>query len=250
MNIMPSCGRVAGAGGPKPVGAAIGQGDGAIETGRHLFAILDSATKAETLRRGQMREFANGAYLIHQGEKAGGIHIITSGTVESLYESAVGRSLILATWQAGDFVGGPYVFGDHEHAWSARALGAVEALYLGHERLMAFISESVPFALALIECLGFKGERYSRLAQTLATHTTTERLALLLAELAWNCPRSDDGQVRVGSITQSKLAHMIGATRQAVGRALQKLEESGAIAMEPTSIAIVDPDILSQIGRG
>ena len=58
----------------------------------------------------------------------------------------------------------------------------MEALYLDHERLMAFISESVPFALALIECLGFKGERYSRLAQTRATHTTTERLALLLAD--------------------------------------------------------------------
>lgn len=218
----------------------------ASESGRRLFEILDSNLKAETLRRGISREYANGEYLIQQGEKASGIHIITIGTVESLYESGLGRSLILATWEAGDFVGGPYVFGDHEHAWAARALGTVQALHLDRNQLKSFATESTPFALALIECLGYKGERYSKLAQNLATHNTTERLALLLSEFARHAAPLDDGVVRIGSIPQSKLAQMIGATRQSVATALRRLEDSGIIAQETTSIEILDPNALAR----
>ena len=172
-------------------------GVGTIESGRRLFEILDSDLKAETFRRGMPQEYANGAYLIQQGEKADGIHIITVGTVESLYQSNLGRSLILATWEAGDFVGGPYVFGDHEHAWAARALGRVQALHLNQNQLKSFATESASFALAMIECLGYKGERYSKLAQNLATHNSTERLALLLAELAKHAPPAVDGTKRI-----------------------------------------------------
>ena len=64
----------------------------------------------------------------------------------------------------------------------------------------------------------------------------------MLSELARNVTPSVDGFVRVGAIKQAKLAHMIGATRQAVGIALQKLEESGAIIVEPTSIVVLAPD--------
>lgn len=224
-------------------------GVGTIDSGRRLFEILDSDLKAETFRRGTPQEYANGAYLIQQGEKADGIHIITVGTVESLYQSNLGRSLILATWEAGDFVGGPYVFGDHEHAWAARALGRVQALHLNQNQLKSFATESASFALAMIECLGYKGERYSKLAQNLATHNSTERLALLLAELAKHAPPAVDGTKRIGAIPQSKLAQMIGATRQSVAKSLQRLEANGIIVQEPTSIEITDPHALAQFGN-
>tara|TARA_R110001592_G_scaffold290962_1_gene560145 strand:- start:4818 stop:5522 length:705 start_codon:yes stop_codon:yes gene_type:complete len=221
------------------------QDDRIPNAGRYLLNILDAETKQETIRRATSRDYTNRTFLIRQGDKANGIHIITAGTVESMFESPGGRELILGTWQAGDFVGGPYVFGDHEHMWGARALGTVRALYLDHDNLKAFVQDSAPFALALIECLGFKGQRYSKLAQTLATHTTTERVALLISELAQNAKRAGDGRLRVGLIKQSKLSHMIGATRQSVANALQKLEDCGAIAIEATSIVITNPDALA-----
>ena len=225
------------------------QDDHAPNAGRYLLDILDAETKRETIRRAISRDYTNRTFLIRQGDKANGIHIITAGTVESMFESPGGRELILGAWQAGDFVGGPYVFGDHEHMWGARALGTVRALYLDHDNLKAFIRDSAPFALALIECLGFKGQRYSKLAQTLATHTTTERVALLISELAENAKRSEDGRLRVGLIKQSKLSHMIGATRQSVANALQKLEDSGAIAIETTSIVITNAETLASYAK-
>lgn len=64
---------------------------------------------------------------------------------------------MLSTWEAGDFVGAPYILGDHRHSWSARALGRVEALHLDQDAVRRLIAQSPSFAVALIECLGFKG---------------------------------------------------------------------------------------------
>lgn len=220
------------------------------QAGRYLLEGLDESVKEDVFRLAVNRTYANQEYLIRQGQTANGIHVITSGTVESLYEPYAGRELILATWQAGDFVGGPYLFGDHEHLWSARALGTATALYLDHNSLRTLAAQSGPFALALIECLGFKGERYSKLAQVLATHTTTERVALLLTELARQANVAGDGSLRVGAIKPAKIAQMIGATRQSVANAFQRLEEQKIIAVEATSIRIIAPDTLADLGKG
>lgn len=219
------------------------------DAARYLLDTLDDETRARALEKGRICRFTNKEFLIHQGDKANGIHIILSGSVESLHESAVGKDLILATWQTGDFVGGPYVVGRHEHAWSARALGVVEALHLNQTRLREFVSESPSFALTLIECLGYKGERYSKLAQVLATHTAVERLALLLTELSQTVEPPLGGVIKIGLIKQGKLAHMIGATRQAVGQALQKLQDSGALLVTPTSFIIYDRDALKTLAN-
>ena len=213
--------------------------------GRYLFDVLDDLVKDQVVRQATEHQFGNQDYLVRQGEKTSGIHIIKSGTVETLHEPCPGKELILASWTVGDFIGGPYLLGDHEHIWSSRALGRVTTLHLDKDALRWLASESTAFGIALIECVGFKGERYSKFAQVMATHTTTERLALLISELAQNAKRTGDGRLRVGLIKQSKLSHMIGATRQSVANALQKLEDCGAIAIEATSIVITNPDALA-----
>lgn len=217
----------------------------AENSGRYLFDVLDDMVKDQVVRKATEHSFSNQDYLVRQGEKTSGIHIIKSGTVETLHEPCPGKELILARWKVGDFIGGPYLLGEHEHIWSSRALGRVTTLHLNKDALRQLASESTAFGIALIECVGFKGERYSKFAQVMATHSTTERLALLIWELAQNARESDDGMIRVGMIKHSKLSHMIGATRQSAANALQKLVESGAIAIETTSIVITGPDTLA-----
>ena len=63
---------------------------------------------------------------------------------------------MLSTWQAGDFVGAPYVLGDHRHSWSARALGRSSRCISIRPRIRRLIAFSPSFAIALIECLGFR----------------------------------------------------------------------------------------------
>ena len=173
------------------------------EPRRYLLKALPQADLDLVFQTGRTLNHQNREYLSRQGETADGIHVILSGTVESIFAGPQGRELMLATWHAGDFVGAPYVLGDHCHSWSARALGHVKSLHLDQSAIRRLIALSPAFAIALIECLGFKGETYSTLAQTLAGQKVGERLSLLLIKLCENAARSDNGEISLGRITQA-----------------------------------------------
>lgn len=209
-------------------------------SGRYVLKALGKADLDLVMRTGQLATYQNRQYLLREGEPANGIHVILSGIVESTHAGTQGRELMLSTWEAGDFVGAPYILGDHRHSWSARALGRVEALHLDQDAIRRLIAQSPSFALALIECLGFKGETYSMLAQTLAGQKAAERLVLLLVKLCENAARDEGGAISLGRITQANLARMIGATRQSISLVLNRLQDDGIISTGPTKMVVHD----------
>ena len=209
-------------------------------TGRYVLQALDKADLDLVMRTGRLAAYQNREYLLREGEPANGIHIILNGIVESTHAGTQGRELMLATWEAGDFVGAPYILGDHRHSWSARALGRVEALHLDQDAIRTLIAQSPSFAVALIECLGFKGETYSMLAQTLAGQKAAERLVLLLVKLCENAAQDESGPISLGRITQANLAPMIGATRQSISLILSRLQDDGIISTGPTKMVVND----------
>lgn len=211
---------------------------------RYLLKALSKSDLDLVMQIGRLSTFQNHEFLLREGEPADGIHVILSGVVESTHADAQGRELMLSTWQAGDFVGAPYILGNHRHSWSARALGRVESLHLDQPTIRRLIASSPSFAIALIECLGFKGETYSMLAQTLAGQKVTERLVLLLIKLCESAAQAEDGPISLGRITQANLARMIGATRQSISLILNRLQEEGIISTGPTKIVVNDLDAL------
>ena len=208
--------------------------------GRYVLKALDKADLDLVMRTGRLAAYQNRDYLLRENEPANGIHVILSGIVESTHAGTQGRELMLATWEAGDFVGAPYILGDHRHSWSARALGRVEALHLDQDAIRTLIAQSPSFAVALIECLGFKGETYSMLAQTLAGQKAAERLVLLLVKLCENAAQDESRPISLGRITQANLARMIGATRQSISLILSRLQDDGIISTGPTKMVVND----------
>nr|WP_249131945.1 Crp/Fnr family transcriptional regulator [Bradyrhizobium diazoefficiens] len=208
--------------------------------GRYVLKALDKADLDLVMRTGRLAAYQNRDYLLRENEPANGIHVILSGIVESTHAGTQGRELMLATWEAGDFVGAPYILGDHRHSWSARALGRVEALHLDQDAIRRLIAQSPSFAVALIECLGFKGETYSMLAQTLAGQKAAERLVLLLVKLCENAAQDENSPISLGRITQANLARMIGATRQSISLILSRLQDDGIISTGPTKLVVND----------
>jgi CRP/FNR family cyclic AMP-dependent transcriptional regulator len=207
---------------------------------RYLLKGLDQPDLDLAMQTGRQVIYRNREYLLRQGEMGDGIHVILSGTVESTYSGAQGRELMLSSWQAGDFVGAPYVLGEHRHSWSARALGRVEALHLDQIAIRRLIAASPSFAIALVECLGFKGETYSTLAQTLAGQKVAERLILLLVKLCENAAQAEHEPVSLGRITQANLARMIGATRQSISLILNRLQNEGIVSTGPPQMIVHD----------
>lgn len=211
-----------------------------VGAGRYLLKALTKSDLNLVMETGRLATYQNREYLLREGAPADGIHIILSGIVESTHAGTQGRELMLSSWEAGDFVGAPYILGDHRHSWSARALGRVEALHLDQDAIRRLIAQSPSFAIALIECLGFKGETYSMLAQTLAGQKAAERLVLLLVKLCENAAQDESGPISLGRITQANLARMIGATRQSISLILNRLQEDGIITTGPTKMVVND----------
>ncbi len=209
------------------------------DTDRYLLRALEKPDVDLVMATGNILRYRNRAYLLRQGEPGDGIHIILSGVVESICRDQR-RELMLATWREGDFVGAPYVLGNHPHSWSARALGPVEALHLDQTAIRRLIVLSPDFAIALIECLGFKGQTYSDLAQTLGGQKVGERLALLLVKLCESAGLTEEGPIPLGRITQANLARMIGATRQSISLVLGRLQDEGIISAGPTKMMVND----------
>lgn len=116
----------------------------------------------------------------------------------------------------------------------------VTALGLDRSAIRRLIALSPAFAIALFECLGFKGETYSMLAQTLAGQKVGERLALLLVKLCENVAPLDGADISIDRITQRNLARMIGATRQSISLIMGRLQEDGIISIGPSRTIVHD----------
>lgn len=214
---------------------------------RCLLDYLDDAERAQVLNAGRPAAFVGGEYLLRQGDFSDGVYLVRSGTVESVYRGPSGRELTLAYWSEGDFVGAPCVLGTHPNEWAARAIGRVSTLHLDALMLRRMIAASPAFAIALVECLGFKGRCYSKLAQAIATHNVESRIASLLITLAETFGVQDGNRLMVGKVKQQELANMVGATRQAIGLVLRQFQQQGVIEVEPTKIVLIDIDYLRRV---
>jgi len=212
------------------------------ETQMRLFEEVTYDQQKALFEAGKICTFPNRATLIRQNDPPNGIFIILSGIVESVFFSDAGRDLKLARWTKNDFVGAPHIFGSVPQRWSACAFGPVEALHLGQVSLRRVIAQDAGLAETLIICLGYKGERYSKLAQDLAFHTVSERLALALVAFAdhEDCPP-------LRGISPLELSREIGSTRQAVGAILKSYEKEGLVSRRRDQVSVLDVPKLREI---
>lgn len=210
-----------------------------------LLQRLTAAERQQVLRAGRKRVVYRGKMLFAQGTPHDGIFLIDSGRVRVFYIAPSGREITLAYWSAGNFVGGPELFGQGQHVWSGVAAANSVVVHLSGVALRRLIAEIPGFAVGLIEGLTFKGKCYSALAQMLGTRSVTERLAHLLLHLADAYGVRDGDATVIGSaFTHADLAHMVGATRQWVTISLKRLQEQGILRAEKTRIVVHDRDAL------
>jgi len=171
------------------------------------------------LKQGRRKVLNRGQTLFNQGAKHDGIYLIESGRIRVFYTSPLGREITLAYWRAGNFVGGPEVFGGGIHQWSGIASSNSCVVQLPGKELRTLATEIPNLAIGLIEGLTFKGKCYSALAQMLGTRSITQRLAHLL----------------------------VGATRQWVTISLKRMQEKQIVLTKRSQIVICRPDVLEEM---
>lgn len=162
------------------------------------------------------------------------------------YTAPSGREITLAYWMAGNFCGGPEVFGAGAHIWSGTAVRDTRVLALSGSVLRAFVDRYPPLAVGIIESLVFKGICYSLLAQLLGTRPVIGRLSGALHQMATAYGRATPEGIEIAmSFTHDDLASMVGATRQWVSMTLRRFADEGLIATSRRRLIILQPERLA-----
>lgn len=186
-----------------------------------------------------------GEALFAQGERHDGVFLIESGLIRTFYASPSGREITLAYWQPGNIVGTPQVLGSGINMWSGVAVVKSEVLAFRGKDLRELIRRIPELAIALIEALEFKGKCLSAMVQMLGTRSVSERLSMLLVNLAELHGVSEKEGVAIGApFTHEVLAQMVGATRQWVTMTLDRFQREGLIRVGKRKTLILEPDRL------
>jgi CRP-like cAMP-binding protein len=222
-------------------------GDPARGSQPDLFGRLSPTERALVTARGRRRGFQRGEAVFNQGHQHDGIFLIEEGLVRVFYTAASGREITLAYWLAGNFVGGPEIFGSGINVWSGTAARDTTGILLAGAELRALVERIPALSMGIIEGLIFKGSCYSLLAQMLGTLSVGERLVMVLQRLTrMYGVATGEGIAIATPFTHDDLAHMVGATRQWVSMTFRRLAEQGILRVRRGQILVLRPDWLDE----
>jgi CRP/FNR family cyclic AMP-dependent transcriptional regulator len=199
------------------------------------------ATVNEFLGHCHRRQYAPKATIVRQGERAGELFFIVSGTVTVLLEDDGGHDIVLAYLNPGDFFGEVgLVSGEARRSAVVRAKTRCEVAQIAYARLKA-LTALYPRLLELM-----MGQLARRLCATnrklgdLAFTDVYGRVARTLLELS---RQPDAGAHPLGTelrITRQELARLVGCSREMVGKVFKAMEARSQISTQGRRVVLHD----------
>jgi CRP-like cAMP-binding protein len=197
------------------------------------------------LSLGMARAFAPQARLLSEGERSTHVLLISRGW--SMAYTATDRGatrLILGLRGPGELVGELAALDNRPRSATVQALGPVQALVITAESFRRFLAGSPQATEKVLTQLTSRLRDADAERSALASLTVLQRLAGRLAELA----RME--QQPVVHLAQDELAAAVGATREAVAKALRLLREQQVVRTGNRQVEILDPELLALLAQG
>lgn len=165
--------------------------------------------------------------------------------LENLSEG--GKGSTFASVPSGAWFGEGSVLKGELRPYEVVALRDSVVAFLPRAAFLTVLEESHPFALWLITQLNARLGYYVALVQNFRLADTTAQVAYSLSGLFH--PGLYPSTDRRITISQEELGRLSGVSRQVTNKALQTLQERGAIRLSYGSIEVVDLDTLQAIAR-
>ncbi|TAN38564.1 MAG: Crp/Fnr family transcriptional regulator [Nitrospirae bacterium] len=151
-----------------------------------------------------------------------------------------GREAVLAELSRGDFFGEISFIDNKARSATVTALTDVQMLFLPGKHFIGVLRENADIGISILSVMGKRLRRSNEAIETLTFLDVTGRVSKLLLELASvHGEKNADGSIRIKGITHQKIALQVGASREAVTKTLQSLEEKGLISAKRGEIIIL-----------
>jgi CRP/FNR family transcriptional regulator len=194
---------------------------------------LDRTLQARLTRTLQWVRMPREAVLFAAGDACRGFPLLVSGEVQVMRSTPDGHEIELYRIHPGEscIVSTSCLLGEAAYPARGQALSDVVLAVLPHDLFDTLIASHAPFRRYVF---GRFAERLAQMMQRVeevAFRSLTRRIAALMLSVP-------EGHLE---ITHEKLAAQIGASREAVSRALKKLEDAGCLRLTRGRIDTADP---------
>ncbi len=201
--------------------------------GRGDLALFSEGDLAELRRIVGEETLPAGTPLMSEGEPVSSVGVIHAGTVE-LYRRSGRRRVVLHLLRAGDVYGDIPVLCEMSAPFSARVLSTATVTRMVPGTLWEVLEAEPQRCRRFLYSVASRLERSQRrLLELTAGDLRSQVATLLLDETA-----GVGGEVR---LTQTTIAGLLGASRQAVNGVLKDLEREGALEIGYRRVAVIDP---------
>ena len=202
-----------------------------------LLALLPEALRV-LARRGELRRYAKGVRIIHEGEQGDTLFIILKGRLRAFGTGNNGREITYGTYGAGEYLGEISLDGGPRSA-SVSTLEACECAVVTRQTIRLHIAEHPEFAFDLLAKVIRLARAATLSAKQIALNDVYGRLVLLLSALA--VPQADGTRVVAERLTHQEMANRLGCSREMVSRLMKDLELGAYVSGSAHGLALLKP---------
>ncbi|MBR5259765.1 MAG: Crp/Fnr family transcriptional regulator [Eggerthellaceae bacterium] len=167
-------------------------------------------------------------------------YVILSGLMAMSAIDKNGESVTMGIFGRGSALGETEPFARNHYAeYLLTAYTECEICKIPSATIIKATEENPRFALKLIDSTNFNYTVMNRQIWMLSTMSLKERIHRLFLNIAWLCPRVEDGFLV--ELTHEDIAQLISSERTSVTHALKKLEQEGRIKLRYRAI-LLSPD--------
>lgn len=204
-----------------------------------LFADLDDEILRKISSRCMPQAFGADERLFDQGDEANGLYIVVSGLIRIWLSSEDGRELTLNLMEAGDVLGEIALLDGLPRTANATSIEASRTLFLPRSQFNALLDSEPILSRHIIELLCERLRRNTEDLGSFAFLDLRQRLAAKLLELAFaHAAIENDSATFHRRFSQTTLAQMLAASREAVNKALSALNTQGLVTLDHGMIGI------------
>ncbi|KAB2341253.1 Crp/Fnr family transcriptional regulator [Actinomadura rudentiformis] len=221
-----------------------------LEPGSFL-AELTAVERADLETRGRVRDFGRGDVLFTEGEQSTWVAVLMAGRVKAYSYREHGGEALLAVRGPGALLGEVAAIDGLPRSATVSTMEPARALALTADEFMAFLQAHGRVSILIMRTLCQRWRDADRKRVEFGMFDATGRVAQRLVELAerFGVPYERESVRITLNLSQEELAGWVGASREAVSKALRTLRRHGWIETGRRRVIVHDLQALRRHAR-
>jgi CRP-like cAMP-binding protein len=206
-----------------------------------FWSLLTAAEQDEFSRRSAVRRWSRGEVLCREADRSDWVAMLRAGRVKASSHTASGGEVVLAVRGPGALLGELSAVDRAPRSATLTALEPVTALIMLLPEFEAYLQAHGRVAILLMRLLTERLRDADRKRVEFGAQDSTGRVAARLVELAERFGRPDGETIAIAlPLSQDELAGWVGASREAVSKALGVLRTAGWIRTSRMSVTVLN----------